>query len=183
MNAISISNNIKVNGRENTSDAVCNAFNPPAIISTTAIAVINIPQIISPVSPGLRLPFDVMLPKIYVAESADVTRNVKIKNIASTDITSVNGRPTNVLNNTTDKSLLTTSAIFVPLFKSLNNAVPPKVAIHKQAGGSKRRIQIHGLFFPLIHEQRMYQQKVTMQWPMPSRISYTHAPTFPQIRG
>lgn len=126
-----------------------------------------------------------MLPKIYVAESADVTRNVKIKNTASTDITSVNGRPPNVLNNATDKSLLTASAIFVPLFKSLNNAVPPKVAIHKQAitGGSKRQIQIHGLFFPLIHEQRMHQQKVTMQWPMPSRISSTHAPTFPQIRG
>src|SRR5699024_12777932 len=80
-----ISNKITVNGNADINDAVCRASKPPAINRTTAIAVIKIPQIIFTTSFGLKLPLAVILPQLYVAESAEVTSTVNIKKIAKTD--------------------------------------------------------------------------------------------------
>src|SRR5699024_3468867 len=75
------------------------------------------------------LPFVVILAKIYVAESAEVTKNVATKIIERTDSNVVNGNCSSVTNNALVISSSTSWAIFVPLCKSLYKAVPPKVAI------------------------------------------------------
>src|SRR5699024_159899 len=93
------------------------------------IAPINAPQTILTINGGSRLPFVVILAKIYVAESAEVTKNVATKIIERTDSNVVNGNCSSVTNNALVISSSTSWAIFVPLFRSLYKAVPPKVAI------------------------------------------------------
>jgi hypothetical protein len=83
---------ITVNGSAEIKDAVCKAFRPPATNRTAAIAAIKKPQIILTTNDGVKLPFDVILAKIYVAESADVTKKVKISRIDNRDKTVVNGK-------------------------------------------------------------------------------------------
>src|SRR5699024_6047019 len=64
INATTISSKITVNGSADVSDAVCNAFKPPANNRTTAIAVIRTPQMIFTINAGFKLPLDVILPNI-----------------------------------------------------------------------------------------------------------------------
>lgn len=85
-----------VNGSAAISEAVCNASSPPAYSNTPAIADISTPHTIFTNWDGCKLPKVVMLAKIYVAESADVTRNVKIRSIARIDISVDSGRYSNV---------------------------------------------------------------------------------------
>src|SRR5699024_361119 len=59
--------------------------------------------------------------------------NVKISNIEMIDKMAVKGTTPNASNKATVTSALTASAICVPLFKSLYNAVPPNTAIQTQA--------------------------------------------------
>src|SRR5690606_37435748 len=113
-----------VNGRAETSEADCNASNLPAYSNTAAIADMRNPHVILTISGGNKLPLVVILASIYVAESADLIKNVKMSTMARNDITPVNGKCFSVSKIADVTSASTASAIFVPLFKSLYNAVP-----------------------------------------------------------
>src|SRR5690606_34848890 len=90
---------IAVKGNADTSDAVCKASSPPEYKRTAATADIVTPQTTFPNTGGVKLPFDDILAKMYVAESADVTRNVKINKIETMERSKVNGSCSNVKNN------------------------------------------------------------------------------------
>src|SRR5699024_411672 len=93
------------------------------------MAAINAPQTTLTINGGNRLPFVVILAKIYVAESAEVIKYVASKIIDRLDSTVVIGNCSSVIYNALVISSSTSSAIFVLLIKSLYRAVPPKVAI------------------------------------------------------
>ena len=107
-----------VNGSAEISEAVCRAFNPPVNRRTLEMAAINTPHTIFTLLRGFRAPLEVILAIIYVAESAEVMRKVKMSSIPIIDATIVNGSCSSIWNNATVKSVFTASAIFVPAFKS-----------------------------------------------------------------
>lgn len=80
------------NGNAATREAVCKPFKPLAINKTVAIAAWKMPHTNLTKVGGFGLPFVVIIPNTKVAESADVTRNVKINAIDSIDNISPNGR-------------------------------------------------------------------------------------------
>src|SRR5699024_8569994 len=119
-----------VNGKAETSDAVCKADKPPVYNKTAAVPEMSTPHTIFSKSGGWIDPFDVILAKMYVAESADVTRKMKMNAIANVFNSGVSGRCSIVTNNACVKSRSTARAMFVPAYKSLQSAVPPNTAIH-----------------------------------------------------
>lgn len=80
-----------VSGNALTMIAVCNPLKPPVPIKMIADAAKNSPQLIFTKLGGLRLPFVVCIPSTNVAESADVMKNVAIKNREMTDIVPLKG--------------------------------------------------------------------------------------------
>ena len=82
----------KVNGSAETREADCNASRPPAYSRTAAIADIRKPQIILTIRGGNKLPFVVILANMYVAESAEVIKNVKMRTMNRKETTPVNGK-------------------------------------------------------------------------------------------
>src|SRR5699024_10080938 len=91
---IATSNNNKttVKGKADISEAVSNASKPPVKRSTATTNDTSAPQTTVVNNGGCKLPFAVMLAKIYVAESADVTKNVKINKSATIDKNVVKGK-------------------------------------------------------------------------------------------
>jgi len=74
---------MKENGKAATIEAVCKPFNPPLIRRTLAVAANSTPQIKRVDIFGFKFPFEARTPKTYVAESADVTKKIKINNTAT----------------------------------------------------------------------------------------------------
>lgn len=79
------------NGNAATMEAVCNPCNPPLRRSTKAMSDCNIPQINFTRFEGFKSPFDDIIPRTNVAESAEVTKNVMISTMATTEITPPKG--------------------------------------------------------------------------------------------
>ena len=71
--------------------AACNPLIPPDPIKIAAMAAKTIPQLNFTKNGGFKLPFDVCIPSTKVAESAEVTKNVMIRNREMTDRTPLNG--------------------------------------------------------------------------------------------
>lgn len=109
------------------SEAVCNASRPPAYKRTAAMADMSPPHMIFADSGGDRLPYVVILARIYVAESADVTRKVRINIMDTNESNPVKGRCSNITKSAVVKSASTAPAMSVPLFKSSHKAVPPSL--------------------------------------------------------
>ena len=92
LNIEKINNNKRsVNGKADTREADCNASKPPAYSRTVAIADMRKPQIIFTANGGNKLPFVVILAKMYVAESPEVTRKVNINKIDNAEMSVLNG--------------------------------------------------------------------------------------------
>lgn len=74
------------NGNAATIIVFCNAMSPPEYKSTIAMEESNIPQITFIRFEGLGFPFRDIMDKTYVPESADVTKNITTKIMATIDI-------------------------------------------------------------------------------------------------
>lgn len=86
-----INRSTNVRGKALTMIAVCSPLKPPLPIKIRADAARNNPQLILTKLGGLRLPPVVCIPSTNVAESADVIKNVPIKNKAMADKTPLHG--------------------------------------------------------------------------------------------
>ncbi|BBI64072.1 hypothetical protein HSBAA_53780 [Vreelandella sulfidaeris] len=90
-----------MNGSADSTDADCSPVKPPEAISVRQIAAISTPQITRLYKGGLIEPLSVICATIYEAESADVTRKIKISIIATTDSTPEKGINSNISNSAT----------------------------------------------------------------------------------
>src|SRR5690625_4134828 len=74
-------------------DAVWSASSPPPPLNSNTLAVpaIKKPQINLTVNDGFNVPLDVIVAKTYVAESADVTKKIKIRTMATVLVINPNG--------------------------------------------------------------------------------------------
>src|SRR5699024_1762169 len=91
---IATSNTINTTVQDNAdmSEAVSNASKPPVKRSSAETNDTSATQTTFINNGGCKLPFAVMLAKIYGAESADVTKNVKINKSATIDKNVVKGK-------------------------------------------------------------------------------------------
>ncbi len=80
-----------MNGSADTSEAVCRPSSPLLNSRTAAMAPISKPQTIRGNSGGFKVPLAVITPRIYVAESADVIKNVKISRMDSIETKKLKG--------------------------------------------------------------------------------------------
>lgn len=78
--------NTIVNGSPASSEAACKLLSPPARINVIVKNPSRMPQRIFKRNAGFSVLPEVIPATINVAESADVTRNVKINRIASADV-------------------------------------------------------------------------------------------------
>src|SRR5699024_10718383 len=83
---------MNANGRPATMEAVCKLSKPPANVIATDIAPISIPQTNLYLISGVIDPMSDILERINVLESALVTKNKKIKIIASILVNSYSGK-------------------------------------------------------------------------------------------
>src|SRR5690625_2665435 len=116
-------------------EAVCKASRPPPPLSSNTLAVpaIKKPQINFTDNLGFKVPLDVMEANTYVAESADVTKNIKMSII---DIVLVNiskGSFDNIANKAISTSLFTKVPIPPSPNISMLSAVAPNVVNHNKA--------------------------------------------------
>src|SRR5690554_1407104 len=114
-----IINTTIVKGAAATNEAVCSASSPPANSKTLAMADIKNPITIFDIKGGFKLPFVVMLAKIYDAESAEVIKNKNINKIAEMEVNNDKGKLSNTWKSAIVISSLTASAIPISSFKSL----------------------------------------------------------------
>src|SRR5699024_4177082 len=82
---------------------------------------------------GSKSPLDVIIPSTYAAESADVTKKIKIKNIPRILVISVSGNDSNVANKASSTSAVTSSASPPAPNNSTCKAVPPNVTNQRTA--------------------------------------------------
>ena len=105
-NVYTIRMRMTVNGNAEMREAVCNPSRPLAMSRTAAMPPSNTPQTMRTARGGFKLPFVVILLMIYVAESADVIKNVRINIIDKIDKRKLNGNSANV----TNKALVTSAS-------------------------------------------------------------------------
>src|SRR5699024_1944339 len=110
-------------------EAVCKASRPPPPLNNSILAVpaIKNPQTNLIPKVGFNVPLDVMVANTYVAESAEVVKKMKIKNIAIVLVINPRGNSDNIANKAISTSSLTKEASPPFQYISMFKAVDPNV--------------------------------------------------------
>lgn len=108
------------------------ATRPPLNSNTMAMDESTIPQTTLILRSGFKSPFRENIATTKLAESADVTKNVTINNVAKNEIAWPNGKCDKVTNNPTATSPVMASAMFSLSMISKCRAVPPNTANQRQ---------------------------------------------------
>ena len=120
------------NGKAMIIEVFLIATSPPLKSSTMAINDNIAPQMIFILLSGFKSPCRENIPITKVAESAEVTKKVIIRIVATKEAIFPKGKWASVANNPTVTSLVTVATISIPSNISKYRAVPPKTVNHKQ---------------------------------------------------